>query len=82
MKPQRRPRGPIAHPLGHNDALPAVSADVTCWRSTEYCQNHSSSSNVTVGQRAGSSGGPHAFRAGPAVDQISAILIASDLTVT
>jgi hypothetical protein len=43
----------MAHPLGHNDALPAVSADVTCWRSTEYCQNHSRSSNVTVGPRAG-----------------------------
>jgi SAM-dependent methyltransferase len=32
----------------------------------EYCQNHRRSSNVTVGLRAGSSGGPHAFRAGRA----------------
>jgi hypothetical protein len=47
----------------------------------EYCQNHSSS-NVIVGLRAGSSLGPHGFRAGPAGDQISAILIASDLIVT
>jgi hypothetical protein len=45
-------------------------------------KNHRRSSNVTVGLRAGSSGGPHAFRAGRAGDQISAILIASDLIVT
>jgi hypothetical protein len=78
MKPQAATgRSDSASPWD-NDALPAVSADVTSWRSTEYYQNHSKGSNVT--RAAGRFlRRLHACRTGPAVDQILAILIPTDL---